>query len=195
LDLSITWIRLVSILLCGSRTSGPPWRARRRSYGQQDKVRAEITVEGWASLIVWIEAAAFLFAGVLHTGVRFAFLPAFFHDPQIVGATVVEGLCAAVLGASAGAIIARASRAWIVAVGAQLFAIIADIFGMIVIAFGFGPDSPFNFLFHRLGIAILLVVLAVILTRSGREALRRRAEPLTSRDRPTSGTDHTKELI
>lgn len=27
--------------------------------------------------------------------------------------------------------------------------------GMTLIALGFGPDSPFNFLFHRIGVAIL----------------------------------------
>jgi hypothetical protein len=123
------------------------------------------------ALIIWIEAAAFLFAATLHTGVRLPFVPDFFHDPRIIGATVAEGLCALVLGAAAILVGASAKRAWVVAVAAQMFSIVADIFGMTVIALGFGPDSPFNFLFHRIGIAILVLVLAALFTTPARVAL------------------------
>ena len=39
------------------------------------------------AVLIWIEALAFGFAAVLHTGVRLPLVPDFFHDPRIVGAT------------------------------------------------------------------------------------------------------------
>ena len=111
-------------------------------------------------------------SALLHTGVRLPVLPAFFHDPQIVGATVVEGLCAVFLGVSAFRINADKAGAWGTTVAAQVFAIAADTFGMLLIALGAGPDSPFNYLFHRLGIAILLLVLAALFARPLRNAFR-----------------------
>jgi hypothetical protein len=121
--------------------------------------------------VVVIEAFCFAFAALLHTGVHIAFLPDFFHDPRIVGATVVEGLCASVLGVAAIFLGGGHPRGWPLAVGAVSFSIVADIFGMAVIALGVGPDSPFNFLFHRIGITVLVITL-VLLLAPARAALR-----------------------
>jgi len=122
------------------------------------------------AVLIWIEALAFGFAAVLHTGVRLPLVPDFFHDPRIVGATVVEALCAVALGGAAIMVGASAPRAWAAAVSAQIFSIVADLFGMLVIALGFGPDSPFNFLFHRVGILVLVLALAGLLTPPARHA-------------------------
>lgn len=117
---------------------------------------------GALTTAIAVEAFCFAFAALLHTGVRPPFLPDFFHDPRIVGASVVEGLCAIVL-AIAAILLGSASRqGWAVAVGAVGFSIIADILGMVLIALGFGPDSPFNFLFHRIGVTVLVVTLAIL---------------------------------
>jgi hypothetical protein len=121
--------------------------------------------------IIWIEALAFFFAAVLHTGVRISVLPEFFNDPTIVGATVVEGMCGAILALAAFLVSSRRAEAWGTAVGSHVFSITADVFGMILIAVGAGPDSPFNFLFHRIGISILAVVLVLLFTRPARGAL------------------------
>jgi hypothetical protein len=128
------------------------------------------------AILIWIEALAFGFAAVLHTGVRLALLPDFFHDPRIVGATVVEGLCAVALGSAAIMVGASAPKAWVAAVSAQIFSIVADAFGMLFIALGVGPDSPFNFLFHRVGIAVLVLVFAGLLTPSARHAFNPRRD-------------------
>jgi len=120
---------------------------------------------------LWLEAFGFAFASFLHTGARLEFLPRFFQDPRIVGATVVEGLCALLL-AAAAQVTNSAPAAWSMAVGAEVFSICADIFGMVLIGLGLGPDSPFNFLFHRIGIAVLLLVLVALLTAPGKAALR-----------------------
>jgi hypothetical protein len=122
------------------------------------------------AVLICIEALAFGFAAVLHTGVRLPLLPDFFHDPRIVGATVVEALCAVALGGAAIMVGAAAPKAWVAAVSAQVFSIVADLFGMLVIALGFGPDSSFNFLFHRVGIVVLVLVLAGLLTPFARHA-------------------------
>jgi hypothetical protein len=118
--------------------------------------------------LIWIEAFAFLFAALLHTGISIPFLPGFFHDPQIIGATVVEGACGVFLGFAALRVGSQHRAARATAIGAQTFSIAADIFGMIVIAIGLGPDSPFNYLFHRVGITILAVVLVRLFMRPAR---------------------------
>jgi hypothetical protein len=127
-------------------------------------------------VLIWIEALAFVIAAVLHTGIRLPLVPDFFHDPRIVGATVVEGLCAAALAGAAIMGGASAPMAWAAAVSAQIFSIVADLFGMLVIALGFGPDSPFNFFFHRVGVVVLILVLAGLLTPSARHALSSRRD-------------------
>ena len=121
--------------------------------------------------LFWIEAFGFLFAALLHTGVSIPFLPAFFHDPQIIGASVVEGACGVLLGLAALRVGSQQRAAWGTAVGAQTFAIAADIFGMIVIAEGLGPDSPFNYLFHRIGVSILVIVLGLLLMPGVRDSV------------------------
>jgi len=110
-----------------------------------------------------VEAFSFAFAALLHTGMRPPVLPDFFHDPRIVGATLVEGLCAIVLAIAALLLGSTNRRGWPVAVSAVTFSIVADIVGMVLIALGFGPDSPFNFLFHRIGVTVLVITLAVLL--------------------------------
>ena len=120
---------------------------------------------GWRRALtatIAVEAFCFTFAAILHTGVRIAFLPDFFHDPRIVGATVVEGLCAILLAIAAMSLGSAHRRGWAFAVGAVAFSIGADIFGMALLALGFGPDSPFNFLFHRIGVTLLVITLAVL---------------------------------
>lgn len=124
------------------------------------------------TIVISIEALAFAFSGYLHTGNRPAFLPGFFHDPQIVGAPIVEGACGVLLGLAALLTAFHLGAAWAMAVGAHVTAIVADIMGMTLIALGAGPDSPFNYLFHRVGIAVLVVALACLLTRPARSALR-----------------------
>jgi hypothetical protein len=121
--------------------------------------------------VVWIACVAFLLSGFLHTGQRLPFLPAFFHNPRINGAVWEEGACGVVLGIAALLISVRHQAAWWAAVIAVAFAIISDIIGMILIAVGAGPDSPFNFWFHRIGVAILVVVLVILLTSPGKVAL------------------------
>jgi hypothetical protein len=125
------------------------------------------------TIVISIEALAFAFSAYLHTGSRLSFLPGFFHDPQIVGAPIVEGACGVLLGIAALLTIFGLGSAWAVAVGAHLTAIVADVMGMILIAVGAGPDSPYNYLFHRVGLAVLVVVLGCLLTRPARSALRR----------------------
>jgi uncharacterized membrane protein len=121
--------------------------------------------------VVWIACVAFLLSGFLHTGQRVPFLPAFFHNPSINGALEVEGACGVILGSAALLISVRHQAAWWTTVIAVAFAIVADSIGMILITVGAGPVSPFNFWFHRIGVAVLAVVLVVLLTSPGKEAL------------------------
>jgi hypothetical protein len=124
--------------------------------------------------VIWIETFAFLFASLLHSGISVPFLSPFFHDPRIIGATVVEGACGVLLGFAAVRVSVGDRAAWATAIGAQLVAIAADSLGMVFIAAGFGPESRFNYLFHRIGIGILLIGLGFLITPQIRGVLARR---------------------
>jgi hypothetical protein len=124
------------------------------------------------AIVVWIEAIAFLFSAYLHTGNYLSFLPDFFRDPEIRGAPVVEGACGIFLAVAAVVVTWNLANAWGLAVVAHGAAIVADIVGMILIAMGAGPDSPFNYYFHRVGVAILIIVLGCLFTLPARMALR-----------------------
>jgi uncharacterized membrane protein len=127
----------------------------------------------WVLIVaaVWMASVAFLLSGFMHTGQRVPLLPAVLHDPKISGAVYVEGACGIILGIAALLISMRNRAAWWMTIIAVAFAIGADIIGMILIAVGAGPDSPFNFWFHRIGVAILAVMLVGLLTTPGKEAL------------------------
>jgi hypothetical protein len=124
-------------------------------------------------MIFWIGALAFAFSAYLHTGSWFSFLPDVFRDPPIRGAPEVEGACALLLGAAAVLTALPRRGAWRTAFVALAFSAVADGLGMILIALGAGPDSPFNFWFHRIGITILVIVLGSLFTRPVRNALRK----------------------
>jgi hypothetical protein len=134
-------------------------------------VDAALSLKVVVASVIWIETLGFLFAALLHTGISIPFLPAFFHDPRIIGATVVEGACGILLGFAAFRVSIGDRAAWATAIGAQVVAIAADFTGMVFIAAGFGPESPFNYLFHRIGIGILLIGLGFLVTPQIRSVL------------------------
>jgi hypothetical protein len=140
-------------------------------------VRLRLSLAG----VFAIEAVAFVLSAYLHTGNRVAFLLGFFHDPAIRGAPIVEAACGLLLGAAALLSAGGSGAAWAAAVVAHITAIVADAIGMILIAVGAGPDSPFNYLFHRAGVAVLVLVLGCLVSRPARNALGREGSaPLAS---------------
>lgn len=126
------------------------------------------------SLLTFAEAVTFLLAALLHLGI-----PLGFSEPRIIPATIVEGLCGLFLAVSAYAIIARKPWAWGTALAAHLFATAGVLLGIIVLALAPDRSTEVNTISHRVILVSLVVVLALLITRSARAALGRRQQALS----------------
>ena len=127
----------------------------------------ETTSRRWPAVVTAIsvlivgEAITFLLAALLHLGIQF---PPGFAEPQIIPATIVEGLCGIFLAVSAYAVLARRTWAWPVAIAAHIFAVAGVLLGIAALALGAGPSTEANTIYHRVILAVLVVVLALLLT-------------------------------
>jgi hypothetical membrane protein len=107
-------------------------------------------------VFISLEAVTFLFAALLHTGIPILGLP----EAVIIPATIAEGLIGCVLMYSAYAIWSSKTWAWKMAVVAHIFGIAGVLLGMTILAFGRGPQTELNYIYHRV---ILLVLISVFL--------------------------------
>jgi hypothetical protein len=136
----------------------------------------ETTTHRWTTVVTVIsvlivaEAITFLLAALLHLGVQF---PLGFSEPRIIPAAIVEGLCAIFLAVSAYAVFARKTWAWGIAIAAHAFAVAGVLLGITVLALGLGPSTVANTIYHRVILAVLVVVLALLATPGARATLGR----------------------
>jgi hypothetical protein len=119
-----------------------------------------------AELVV-VACTFFVFA-FLHLGT----CPAGIAEPRILPATIVEGLCGLCLALAAVATFAGTARAWQAAVTAHIISIGGVLLGLLAQASGNG-GTELNAVYHRTVLAVLIVSLVLLLTRSGRVALRK----------------------
>ena len=119
------------------------------------------------SILVVVEAATFLLASLLHLGIP---LPLGLTQPQIIPATIVEGLCGLFLAISAYALFARKRWAWRAALAAHLFAVAGVLLGLLVTLRNPGSDVA-NAIYHRVILVVLVVVLILLITPRIRAAL------------------------
>ena len=124
-----------------------------------------VTVIG---VLMVLEAVTFLLAAMLHLGIQF---PLGFSEPQIIPATVVEGLCGIFLAVGAYAVFVRKSWAWQGAVAAHVFAVAGVLLGITALALGAGPSTQVNTIYHRTILVVLVLVLALLLTPGARAEL------------------------
>ncbi len=124
-----------------------------------------VTVIG---VLMILEAITFLLAAMLHLGIQF---PLGFSEPQIIPATVVEGLCGIFLAVGAYAVFVRKSWAWQGAVAAHVFAVAGVLLGITALALGAGPSTQVNTIYHRTILVVLVLVLALLLTPGARAEL------------------------
>jgi hypothetical protein len=120
-------------------------------------------------------AVTFFFGALLHLGLRIPLGFAVLTEPRIIPATVVEGLCGLALAVAAFAVLARMSWAWTAALAAQAFSLGGVLLGMVALAVGAGPSTELNTIYHRVMLVALGAVLALLLSPTGRSALRRAA--------------------
>lgn len=136
----------------------------------------ETTTRRWTivvtviSVLMVVEAITFLLAALLHLGVQF---PLGFSEPRIIPAAIVEGLCAIFLAVSAYAVFARKTWAWWVAIAAHAFAVAGVLLGITALALGLAPSTVANTIYHRVILAVLVAVLALLATPGARAALGR----------------------
>ena len=120
-------------------------------------------------------AVTFFSGALLHLGLRIPLGFTVLAEPKIIPATVVEGLCGLVLTVAALAVFVRMSWAWTAAFAAHAFALGGVLLGMGALAVGAGPSTELNTIYHRLMLVALVAVLALLLSPTGRSALRHAA--------------------
>ena len=125
------------------------------------------------SVLIVAEAVTFLLAALLHIGIP---IPLGFSEHQIIPAAIVEGLCWLFLSVSAYAIFAHKTWAWRGAVAAHIFAVAGVLLG--IYATSRGPNDEPNFIYHRVILVVLVIVLALLVTPGARAALGRSNQAL-----------------
>ena len=121
-----------------------------------------------------VYAATFFLGALLHLGVTIPLGFMVLDEPGILPATIVEGLCGLALAVAAFAVLTRRNGAWTIALAAHAFALGGVLLGITALAVGAGPSTELNTIYHRVMVVGLVAVLALLLSSTGRTALRRR---------------------
>jgi hypothetical protein len=117
------------------------------------------------------EAIACVFFAFAHLNPRIPLGFATLQEPLNLPAAIVETLCGIALTIGGVSLLTRHPRAWLRAIGGQLFTLGGFILGVIAVARGGGGDDPVNDVFHRVMLVLLVLGLAFSYTM-----LRRRHE-------------------
>src|SRR5215469_14138961 len=121
------------------------------------------------SALLGVDAAALLFAGIVHlVGVRLTLGAAVFVEPILVPAGIVEGLAGVVFVVALYATVLSRPWAWPMALAAHLFAITGFLVGLWATRNG---TTPFNYSYHRVMLVIFVAGLLLLLTPAARAAL------------------------
>jgi hypothetical protein len=78
---------------------------------------------------------------------------------------------------AAFAVLVRRNGAWTIAFAAHAFALGGVLLGITALAVGAGPSTDLNTIYHRVMVVALVAVLALLLSPTGRTALRRTTSP------------------
>jgi len=119
-------------------------------------------------LLMFLNAALFVFGAVQHAGVAIGR----FHEPRIIPASIVEGICALSLVWGAIAVLSPSTTEWRMALIGNLIALGGVLLGIVALAMGAGPRTASNDLYHRL--MLILIAASLLVLFLGRSALNRR---------------------
>ncbi len=119
-----------------------------------------------AGLLMVANAALFFFGSVQHAGVAVGQ----FHEPFIIPAAIVEGLCGLCLLWGAVALFRGWRTRWRVALIANVIALGGVLLGIVALAIGAGPRTASNDLYHR--VMLIVVVTVILILFFGRSQLK-----------------------
>jgi hypothetical protein len=121
-------------------------------------------------ILMLANASVFVFGALQHAGVGIGPL----HEPVIVGATVVETLCASALIWATAALLKTSPRAWRRALIANGVVIAGVLFGMVALALGAGPRTASNDFYHEIMLALAAASIGILALPSVRKTLTKR---------------------
>jgi len=111
-------------------------------------------VRGLAAVLALI-ALSFAIGATLHTGAEIVGL----NEPVIIGATVVEGICALAFAAATAALATGARRRGRTVRIAHLIGIVGVLLGILTLDLNLGPRTLSNDLYHLAVLATMLLTL------------------------------------
>ncbi len=128
-------------------------------------------------VLLVVDTVAFLAASVIHFGFPIPLGFTTVSDVSLLPAAIAEGAIGVALALATAAMFSRLDWAWIGATAAHVFGILGVLVGLSVTLGDPADSSSANFLFHLSVLPVLVVGLALLLTRSGKTALGRKATP------------------
>ena len=120
-------------------------------------------------------AFTFFVGALLHLGWLVPLGFTVLAEPRIIPATIVEGLCGLALTVAVLAVLARVGWVWTAVFAAHAFALGGVLLGVGALAVAAGPSTELNTVYHRVMLVALVAVLALLLSPTGRNALRHAA--------------------
>jgi len=117
-----------------------------------------------AQFLMLANTCVFFFGAVQHAGVTVG--P--FHEPVIIPATIVEGVCGIALLGGVVALSRNSAARWRMAVIANFVALGGVVLGMVALALGAGPRTTTNDLYHRIMLVLIAASLLVLLAGTSR---------------------------
>ena len=137
----------------------------------EDRVaRPRAAVTNLLGALAALYSATFLIGAMLHLGVRVPLGPVMLHEPRIVPATVVEGLCGFVLAIGAYAALGRKRWSWRALTAAHALALGGVLLGMAALALEAGPSTTLNSVYHGTILLALVAGLVALLSPAGKSA-------------------------
>jgi len=110
------------------------------------------------AVIMLADAAVFFFGAIQHAGISIGR----FHEPYILPAAIVEGICGAALVRGAAAILTYSRHWWRAALIVNLVALAGVVLGKVSLAAGWGPRTASNELYHNIMLVLSIVGLVML---------------------------------
>lgn len=127
-------------------------------------------------IFIVLEALTFFIAALLHSGMEIPILYTTLHEPRIIPAMIVEGLCGLFLALSTYAVFTHKNWALTTVIAAYAFAIAGVLLGITALALGRGPTTEANYIYHRVILIVLIAGLVLLLTPTVKSVLDRARE-------------------